>query len=168
MKIHDKYLHHGHTSFINGKRLPRKKIAEWLSQFNCKIDRKGNIKNASTILDDNWNKFHVWVNEGLNKGTLKGRKISLSNGSAEETNRRRQEFNTLSSEVKDLYINIRKTTMYLSLGNTLQRFYNSVGAVRKFRCGDGLTCAKRYEKDLQQLIDDKLSDLFITYIKSHY
>ena len=100
-KLHDKYLHQGHRSFINGKHLSRIEVASWLCRHDeVKVDKHENISNASIILDKYWKEFHQWVNQGIKAGTVVGKARSLSNGSEEARQEKIKVFKALPESVK--------------------------------------------------------------------
>lgn len=166
MKIHNKYLSYGIIQFIDGKRLDRNEIVNWLSQFECKLDNRKYIINAGDLITTHWNKFHQWVNEGLKHGTLKGRNISLSNGSGEEADSYRKFLKTLDPIIVKLHHSLCHKISAIHIGNLFANFHTKNGTIRKYRVGEGKSKIQRYYNDYQQIIDEGLLDEFKEYIQT--
>lgn len=166
MKLHNKYLSYGIIQFINGKKLDRVEIVNWLSQFECKLDNSKFITNAGELITIHWNKFHQWVNEGLKGGTLKGKDISLSNGSGEKKDRYRKLLKTINPEIVLLHKLLYKKESFFHGGNVFTEFHKLNGTIRKYRVGEGKSKILKYQNDYQQIIDDGLIDKFKEYIQT--
>lgn len=170
------YVSYGIESFIKGKNLKEKDIYQWLiANFKESLifNNKQDITNASDIIEKHWNKFHTWVNEGLIKGTIKGNKISLSNGSAEESKRITAIFNSVSDDIKSLYNHIRGYDKFPRLGELFHQFHIKNNTIRLYKriYSDNfnrLPLIKAYEQDFQQIIDENLQEVFKEFITNKY
>lgn len=183
MKINDKHLSYGVLNFIHQKQLDRKEIADWLLiNYSAEVKIKNDtIYNADEIISKNWDEFHSWVNEGLLKGTIKGKKISLSNGSSEREDKYKKackEFIEQAEEgAYELYCFYRKKAKHKQIGQLMQNFFKLHDSKRKHKAGD---CPieidfgygkdmkfHRYYMDFLQVVEEGLSERFKVYIKDN-
>lgn len=131
MKINSKFLGKGLNDFARIKQLKTKELVGFftLSEIRGEVilNAKGEITNVEEILSKkkNWNKFHRWVQTGLENKTLSGRKLRASNGYEKQRDaymkEKRLEFTYLSPEVQDVYKKTKKYSLY-NFVNIFQAF----------------------------------------------
>lgn len=85
----------GLVSFCSAKQL---KIGQTVKAFIEYAKLEGEDWNQ--LVQDNWQKFAAFVNRGLLTGELKGRKVSVSNGSAEYEREKNKQYYATPLEVR--------------------------------------------------------------------
>lgn len=165
MDIKTKYLNYGQQVFIKRKKLSTKEIANWLKDKPDAIVKGDFVVNAEELLTKNWKEFANWVNIGLIKGEIKGKAVSLSNGSEEKKQEYREILSQLDKRVVELHSWVKGKDRFPSLGSWMHLFYTKIGVERR-RVGnlDSDYLITRYYGDYLQIVEDNLIEQFKEFV----
>lgn len=117
------YWSYGLLVFCSAKRL---NINEVVNAFIEKLQIEGDRNEA---VENNWQKFSSFVNEGLLDGSINGRKVSVSNGSQERKQLNREEYSRVPEGLKTWWQYIKSKGYDYSTGIDwfLIKFFNAYG-----------------------------------------
>lgn len=160
----------GLSSFMERKRLKMEVFEKFADENGYK---KG--QNVNDFFTKNWQKFANFVETGLIRGEIKGKRVSTSNGSAEYGAAKSKWFSqNVPMDIKNIWYYIKhgagnKVDMF-KLGVNLNNFFFTKKIARNKTDRDLVDNPYRfvimsYTNELRQLSDLELLDEFITYLK---
>lgn len=139
MKRKNAYWSYGLITFCEAKQL---NLNEVVNAFIKKYQLQGDKDEA---VEKNWQKFAGFVNKGLLDGSIKGRAVSVSNGSQERKQANREAYSTVSEDLRKWwqYMTSKGYNYATGIDSFLIKFFNAYGI--------GSSLPKKHDADLQIL-----------------
>jgi len=136
MKTKHQEWGYGLVCFCSAKEL---KIGQTVKAFIDEYQLKGDDWNE--IVQNNWQKFAGFVNKGLLSGELKGKKVSVSNGSAEYERERKNQYLETPIEIRKWWQSMSGKQM--GKHSILQSYFNKNNLTWPPQAESEVQCAKQ-------------------------
>jgi hypothetical protein len=149
MKRKSAYWSYGLISFCEAKQLNLNEVVNaFIKEYKLTGDKDDAVAN-------NWQKFAGYVNKGLLNGTIKGRQVSVSNGSQEQKQANREAYATVSEDLRKWwqYMTSKGYNFATGIDGFLIAFFNAYGI--------GTSLPKKEVGDLQILKNKSRYDVIV-------
>jgi hypothetical protein len=160
----------GLNSFMERKRLKMEVFEKFAEENGYKRGQ-----DVNDFFARNWQKFANFVESGLKRGEIKGKRVKTSNGSSEYAAEKSKWFrNYVPEDIKSIWTYLKngvgKAKNIPRLGERLNNFFVRKGISRDktdtaFVDNPYNFVIMNYQNELRQLSDLDLLDEFITYLK---
>ncbi len=150
MKRKSAYWSYGLISFCEAKQLNLNEVV------NAFIKEHKLIGDKNDSVQRNWHKFAAFVNKGLLSGSIKGKAISVSNGSQEQKQANRAAYSAVDPELKKWWQYMKSKGYQFStcIDGFLIAFFNAYGI--------GSSLPKKHDADLNILRNKSRYDAILS------
>lgn len=140
MKRKSAYWSYGLITFCEAKQLNLNEVVNaFIKEYKLQGDKNEAIQN-------NWQKFAAYVNKGLLSGSIKGKAVSVSNGSQEQKQANREAYSAIDPELRKWwqYMTSKGYNYATTVDGFLIAFYNaySIGSSLPKKCNDDMQILK--------------------------
>ena len=147
MKRKSAYWSYGLITFCEAKQLNLNEVV------NAFIKENKFTGDKNELVERHWQKFAAFVNKGLLSGSIKGKPVSVSNGSQEQKQANREAYSKVPDELRKWWQYMKSKGYDYSTDTFLITFFNAYSI--------GTSLPKKCEADLQILKNKSRYDAIV-------